>query len=70
MRRKQILLEVIIVIDNHFVFVFFPPQFPHAAIQEYLIKFGYRPYMKVEEILFLLWLPAGTCCKNLANLEN
>ncbi len=69
MLSKQILLEVIIVIDNHFVFVS-PPQFPHAAIQEYLIKFGYRPYMKVEEILFLLWLPAGTCCRNLANLEN
>jgi hypothetical protein len=70
MLHKQTFLEVIIVTKNHFVFVPPPPKFPHAAIQECLIKFGYRAYMKVEEILFLLWLPAGTCCRNLANLEN
>ncbi len=61
---KQILLEVIIVIENR-LFCFFPP--PISSCSHTIFKFGYRPYMKVEEILFLLWLPARTCCRNLAN---
>jgi hypothetical protein len=37
--------------------------------QEDLTKFGYRPDVKLGiflRILFLLWLVAETCCRNLA----
>jgi len=37
--------------------------------QEDLTKFGYRPDVKVGNllrILFLLWLVAETCCRNVA----
>jgi hypothetical protein len=38
--------------------------------QEYLAKSGYRSCLKVKtiKILFMVWLPAGTYCRNYGNL--
>jgi hypothetical protein len=54
-----------------FIFIFWVRLFDVAKTidhsQEDLAIFGYRPDVegrKIMRILFIFWLPAGTCCRN------